>query len=530
MSKIENDLRSEYGPFVKPPKRVKEILALADKDIEDYDSEITRLREQLTIIEAQKEQLGTQRAKLRALLSPMRKMPNEILFRILRQVCEENVIQHGLYQRWDGKDDVLTSSATTYLPAVAVSSVCSRWRELTLSSSSFWENLTVEIHSLDGDMDELSFMVTRYLERSGERPLRLSFHFDHEDELSLDFDREEEFPFLNLFLQHAHRWESLACWADHSLSFYRMLSQLHFPSLLELDIRHFADPDSNALDIFEHAPRLRILATTDAPPSKTPFNQLETLHFCKSLRVASPTELANTLRNCHSLKKLLLLFDVEVQDPMAQGTWKNITWLNMMEPFEQHLKMVFLSFSFPSLTELIVESEFHKTTWPVESFGSFVTTSSCMITAFTLRGISISDLDLIAALRVMPSISYLKIDDINDIDSAQRTITSHLISSLRHQSTSFLLAPKLHSLHLISVRKSKVLFDDATFIGMVESRWFKPGSDLSAAMFSMGKACIRSVVLTFSWREVDAEVYQPLRNLDAEGLRVVVAGTNGVQV
>ncbi|KAF9059695.1 hypothetical protein BDP27DRAFT_454480 [Rhodocollybia butyracea] len=506
MSKIENDLRSEYGPFVKPPKRVKEILALADKDIEDYDFEIARLREQLTIIEAQKEQLGTQRAKLRALLSPMRKMPNEILFRILRQVCEENVIQHGLYQRWDGKDDVLTSSATTYLPAVAVSSVCSRWRELTRASPSFWANMTVEIHSLDGDMDELSFMVTRYLERS------------------------EEFPFLKLFLQHAHRWESFACWADHSLSFYRMLSQLRFPSLLELDIRHFADPDSNALDIFEHAPRLRILATTDAPPSKTPFNQLETLHFCKSLRVASPTELANTLRNCPFLKKLLLLFDVEVQDPMAQGMWKNITWLNMMEPFEQHLNMVFLSFSFPSLTELIVESEFHETTWPVESFGSFVTTSSCMITAFTLRGISISDLDLIAALRVMPSISYLKIDDINDIDSAQRTITSHLISSLRHQSTSFLLAPKLHSLHLISVRKSKVPFDDATFIGMVESRWFKPGSDLSAAMFSMGKACIRSVVLTFSWREVDAEVYQPLRNLDAEGLRVVVAGTNGVQV
>jgi hypothetical protein len=44
----------------------------------------------------------------------------------------------------------------------------------------------------------------------------------------------------------------------------------------------------------------------------------------------------------------------------------------------------------------------------------------------------------------------------------------------------------------------------------------------------MGRGCIRSVVLKFGWREVDAEVYKPLRILDKEGLRVVVAGTNGV--
>ncbi|KAF9063716.1 hypothetical protein BDP27DRAFT_1334744, partial [Rhodocollybia butyracea] len=59
---------------------------------------------------------------------------------------------------------------------------------------------------------------------------------------------------------------------------------------------------------------------------------------------------------------------------------------------------------------------------------------------------------------------------------------------------------------------------------MVESRWFRPGSELSTAMLTMGRACIRSIVLKFnSMREVDVEIYKPLRNLDAEGLRVVVA-------
>ncbi|KAF9066396.1 hypothetical protein BDP27DRAFT_1544420 [Rhodocollybia butyracea] len=151
-----------------------------------------------------------------------------------------------------------------------------------------------------------------------------------------------------------------------------------------------------------------------------------------------------------------------------------------------------------------------------------------MITTFTLRGLPCFDFDLIAALQLMPSISYLEIDDSDDMDYLQSPITSRLMSSLQHQSTSLPLVPKLHSLRLISKRREPL--DDLTFISMVESRWFKPGSELAAAMFSMGKACIRSVVLTFSWREVDAEVYQPLRNLDAEGLRVVVTGTNGVKV
>jgi hypothetical protein len=166
-------------------------------------------------------------------------------------------------------------------------------------------------------------------------------------------------------------------------------------------------------------------------------------------------------------------------------------------------------------------------TWPSDAFISFITTSSCMITTFTLSGISISDLELVLALQVMPSILHLDITDTDPIPT-RCPITSHLMSSLQLQPMSSSLAPKLHSLRLISYHKAT--FEDSAFISMVESRWFKPGSSLSSTMFSMGKACIRSVVLKLAWREVDAEVYQPLRILDAEGLRVVVAGTNGVQV
>jgi hypothetical protein len=218
-------------------------------------------------------------------------------------------------------------------------------------------------------------------------------------------------------------------------------------------------------------------------------------------------------------------------DPTAQGAWHNITSLAIVdENYGQArpkscAEIVFSSFRFPSLDEVIVKNESYQT-WPSDSFVSFLSTS-CMVTRFTLHGCSVSDLDLIAALRAMPSILHLDIENSKSL-SSRSPITSGLMLSLRLQSMSSSLAPKLHTLRLISKRKYP--FEDSAFISMVESRWFKPSSALSATMFSMGKACIRSVVFKFTWREVDAEVYKPLRNLDAEGLRVVVVGTNGVQV
>jgi hypothetical protein len=158
-----------------------------------------------------------------------------------------------------------------------------------------------------------------------------------------------------------------------------------------------------------------------------------------------------------------------------------------------------------------------------------------MITTFALSTVYISDLDLLTALQVMPSLLHLEIEEYkwpraDHARDRRSAITSTLILSLNQdESTSISLVPKLHTLHLLSHRNTGI-FDDFAFMSMVKSRWFRPGSDRCAAMSKMGRACIRSVVLKFDWREVDAEVYQPLRILDKEGLRVVVSGTNGIQV
>ncbi|KAF9066389.1 hypothetical protein BDP27DRAFT_1423910 [Rhodocollybia butyracea] len=189
---------------------------------------------------------------------------------------------------------------------------------------------------------------------------------------------------------------------------------------------------------------------------------------------------------------------------------------------------LFSHFDFPSLNNLYMDMPYGGShDWKANVFTSFISRSSCMITTFTLRDILMSDSELIEVLRVLPALLHL---EIHHNERSQGPITSHLISSLIHQSTSISLIPKLHSLDLTSRSDTGDTFDDSVFVSMVQSRWFKPGSDLSAEMLALGRASIRSVVLKFFTRKLDAEVYKPLRILDAEGLRVVVIGMNGMQV
>ncbi|KAF9061618.1 hypothetical protein BDP27DRAFT_325649 [Rhodocollybia butyracea] len=126
LSAFTNDLRFEFGPSVVTIEKAQELrtmLAWAKKDIED---------------------LERQRDILASLLSPIRKLPNETLFRIFQYTCEENLLQSypWLGSRWQSPTK-LTSPVITYLPSMAISSVCSRWRALALSSPSLWTNLAV---------------------------------------------------------------------------------------------------------------------------------------------------------------------------------------------------------------------------------------------------------------------------------------------------------------------------------------------------------------------------------------------------
>ncbi|KAF9072209.1 hypothetical protein BDP27DRAFT_1320915, partial [Rhodocollybia butyracea] len=439
-------------------------------------------------------------------------LTNEILLHIFEYVCEKNLVQrYPWFSSWPPPIE-LTSPAITYMPTMAVSSVCSRWRMLALSSPSLWANIGVVMPSpLDGTKSFIGFAdaVAQYLERSGDWPLRFMLHIH-------DTHYNTEQSFFTSLTQHAHRWKTFAYSGSHSLTDHMTLSELQFPLLEELDIVTWERQEMS----------LCALATSEVHTSKAPYHQLRHLKL-----LYSDSRFMEILHKCPSVESLEL-DDLETYDPehSAHYTSHNITSLSLKSKYD--LKSYFLCFDLPSLNVIVIDGhEGASDNWPTEPFITFISRSSCMISTFTLRNVSLSDSDLITALQVMRSLLHLEVQIEDKWGHAQYSpITSNLISSLiQYESTSILLVPKLHTLHLVSQHDTGK-FDDSAFVRMVESRWFRPGSDRCAAMSMMGRSYIRSVVLKFNWRELDAEVYKPLRILDNEGLRVVVAGTNGIQV
>ncbi|KAF9066388.1 hypothetical protein BDP27DRAFT_1227639 [Rhodocollybia butyracea] len=272
---MEKKFRTEFGPFgidSKTVEEVEEMVALADKDIEDHDFELARLHRQILAVEAENHRLEKQKAKICALLSPIRMLPNELLLRSLEFVCQQD------------PNEITPSFDTTCLPTMAISSVCFRWRELALCSPALWANLAVWV----SDTDVQTFFtetVARYLERSVDCPLILA--------LSIQGRCRTGIPSLIplMVVQHAHRWETFKYFqlGDDSLKDH-ILSQLHFPLLEELDImRDF--------HLFEHCPRLHVLTTKRSIPELS-HNQLDHLNFVGG----SLIDLAEALRTWPSLK------------------------------------------------------------------------------------------------------------------------------------------------------------------------------------------------------------------------------------
>ncbi|KAF9072205.1 hypothetical protein BDP27DRAFT_435015 [Rhodocollybia butyracea] len=161
------------------------------------------------VVQAEKQRLVAQRAKLHSLLSPMspiRRLSNEVLLHIFEYVCEENLLQS--YPWFSDRRPLieLISPVITYLPTMAISSVCSRWRVLALSSPSLWANIKVEMYTPAGEKATalVGFVdtVARFLERSGNWPLSLSLYMEGIPSY------ETGQPPLTFLTQHARRWKT----------------------------------------------------------------------------------------------------------------------------------------------------------------------------------------------------------------------------------------------------------------------------------------------------------------------------------
>ncbi|KAE9406565.1 hypothetical protein BT96DRAFT_1014795 [Gymnopus androsaceus JB14] len=170
---------SEYDPTACA--EIEEMLSLLGKDRQDCVSVLAHLQAQVEALSSHLRQVQECESKLRPLLSPtpILQLPNELLMFIFDDVSQDNLLrEHPRLKKsplWqDGEDGLAT------MPALALSSVCSRWRRILLSESALWSQMSLILYV---DITEESSAVLQsggffnivqlYIERSAVSPLQL---------------------------------------------------------------------------------------------------------------------------------------------------------------------------------------------------------------------------------------------------------------------------------------------------------------------------------------------------------------------
>ncbi|KAE9395421.1 hypothetical protein BT96DRAFT_145850 [Gymnopus androsaceus JB14] len=278
---VDSDAMEERLADPSACPEIEETLSLLEEDYENCASEIARLQLQIQILSSRQQKSKACKSKLQSLLSPcsIQKLPTEILMSIFDLVSHDNQMRESpnlnSSQLWANSED-----GPAAMPALVVSSVCSRWRELALAYPAIWSRISL-ILDAKGTNELFAVTVKLYIKRSGSSLLRLRI----DTPSSFFKGLLTPHPVLSLIGLHSNRWQQLTFVGANYFSreIFSIPANVHqFPVLeaLELD---FCSRES--LEVFGQAPCLRSLCVSYLVielRSNFPWKQLTSLDVaCK---------------------------------------------------------------------------------------------------------------------------------------------------------------------------------------------------------------------------------------------------------
>jgi hypothetical protein len=196
----------------------------------ETNSSISRLDIQINDLLLRRRALCDYRQMLVTLLSPVRRLPSELLGEIFR---------YCLPQNYDEK----SAHKAVMLP----SHVCKHWRDVALSTPTLWTNIVLRV--TDETFESRVALVTAWFSRSGDLPLSFTLDVD---------GRENVLPILAFLLQYCHRWQHIKLSVPSDTLRCLEAAKGHLQHLETLLIDGMYGVTHYSVEhIFELAPRLR---------------------------------------------------------------------------------------------------------------------------------------------------------------------------------------------------------------------------------------------------------------------------------
>jgi hypothetical protein len=296
-------IQSNDPPNEEELLQIQEICRVPDGAIADIDQEIQSLEKKIDELREQKDRLVMSAKAHKTILSPLRRASTEVL-QCIFAFClptKRNPVMHH-------------SEAP-----VLLGRVCHRWRQVAYETPELWNAIHIVVPEQREGSKRWRSLYTemkRWLDRSGELPLRISV--DAETNISERMD--DSFINLTLFLEglkpYSRRWQCLELEtpAERPVSLCTLGSD-DVPLLEKFSIAHGKAPGTwtppqtalpfPSFAFLRNAPRLQALTAMHFPATYgmplVRYEQLTELHLHHPLCDLT-TVLPNILEMCHNIK------------------------------------------------------------------------------------------------------------------------------------------------------------------------------------------------------------------------------------
>ncbi|KAK7051603.1 hypothetical protein VNI00_004582 [Paramarasmius palmivorus] len=424
-------LRSNRFLSVAETHQEKLELELRRRVLEQCDQEIARLEKVVQQLKTQRSVLAERIERHSSLISPIRRLPIEILEEIFELVCHDD----------DGYGLDTTSAAmcskVTFAPTLYLTHVSCHWRRVASASTRLWSSIRIYRH--------LPFDVLRhYLAMSKEYPLNIVLS-----------NCQAEGVFSVLY-PHLPRIKQLNFqYAFDAFDELDIKEPLSFASLrvLEWDdtnLNHDDLPDWLPATL-RKAPRLTRVKIGYLPNQDSlPYHQLTVLEIAW---IKDWNRLVTILRLCTNLQTLEVIVSGRAEYEVDLDVHAELTTLRFLSiDFDEDADPSCLrSLTLPSLTSVLATTALASA--PLEPFTNLVRRSGCRLRDFDLEGPRIghgSTAEFREFFSVCPELQELYLSAV-DADAAEETLAHKLFDT--HDSQD-ILPPNLNYIQVSETRNS----------------------------------------------------------------------------
>ena len=396
---------SRFVPLVEGEIFLRKSIQEIKATVESVENEIIRLRRSLTELEDYRGQLYDDITRHQANLSPVHKLPPEILAEIFLHAANGSSVA---WPRGNGSD--------VEIPLL-LGRICSYWRTISHALPLLWSKVRLDIPPGLENHSACSFkaasaavldLVQLCLSRSGNKLLSFSITADGPPELVE--------PILQAFVKHSSRWRDVSIDLAQLSRYHQilLLAKNNVPKLYRLhlgtSIKDTLAPD--ILDAFEFSPSLKELSIAHLT---RPFHILcvpwaQLTHLTSKMSTFREGEFSEILRHATSLVVFSSegerILEVTSSQPVLLRHLEKLAIVNK----GSYITKSFQFFTAPNLKELYLHAI---TPFNPEQTIAMLTRSNCKLTHLTIH--SSQEVDTVweenfgiaRLLRYVPSLVHL---------------------------------------------------------------------------------------------------------------------------